>query len=316
MPLFRKLALFLITGFILLNLLAYHHARSFFFYSDGSERTPAPEDLSWREKASVLLMGIKVPKPQAFASPVDYGLPFEEIAVPGRDGLALAGWRLPHNPPADALVILFHGYNSEKSGILPEASIFHELGLEVVMVDFPGHGGSPGNRTTLGISEAEDVASALLWARERWPERKILLYGHSMGGAAVMRAMAMYGAKPDGAIIESVFDTLLDAIRFRFQLMSLPPFPAAEILLFWGGQQLGFDGFAHDIVAYAGSVDVPVLMLHGARDNRASVAGAQRVFDALRGEKEFEVIASAGHVNPCVFEPDVWRGSVERYLEK
>jgi alpha-beta hydrolase superfamily lysophospholipase len=314
MLLVRKLALVLVAGFSLLNLAAYHHARAFFFYTNGEERTPAPEALSWGEKAKVLLTGIKVPKPRAYALPGDVGLPFEEIVIPGRDGVELAGWWLPHNPAAEAMVLLFHGYNSEKSGLLPEALIFHALGLEVVMVDFPGHGDSPGRQTTLGVREAEDVTTALDWARARWPERSIYLYGHSMGGAAVMRAMALHGAKPDGAIVESVFDTLLDAIRFRFRLMSLPSFPAAELLLFWGGRQLGVDGFAHDIVAYADEVETPVLMIHGARDNRASIAGAERVFEALRVEKKFLVIESAGHVNPCVVEPGPWRDAVSDFI--
>jgi uncharacterized protein len=165
------------------------------------------------------------------------------------------------------------------------------------------------------VREAEDVTAALDWARARWPERRIYVYGHSMGGAAVMRAMALNGARPDGAIVESVFDTLLEAIRFRFRLMSLPSFPAAEVLLFWGGRQLGVDGFAHDIVAYAEAVEAPVLMIHGAQDNRASVAGAERVFEALRDEKAFVVIASAGHVNPCVFEPDKWRQAVGGFVD-
>ncbi len=316
-PLKRWLIRFGVAGvalFLLLNVLAYRHARSFFFYSSGPDRTPAPELLSWRQKAIIALQGIKVPKPSAHATPSDVGLNYEEIALPGRQQFTLAGWRIPRMP-ATSVTLLFHGYNSEKSGLLPEAKQFHELGHEVVMIDFPGHGDSAGNQTTLGFREAEDVAATLAWARAQWPDRKIFLYGHSMGGAAVMRAMAELSARPDAAIVESVFDTLLEAIRFRFRLLSVPSFPAAEILLFWGGLQLGVDGYDHDVTRYAAEIDVPVLIVHGGRDHRASVAGARSVYEQLRSDrKEFVVINDAGHVNPCVTDPQDWSDRVGNFL--
>lgn len=309
----KRLLLFVLAGFIALNFLAYHHARSFFVYSSGRDRTPSPENLSWPQKIHVLLTGIRVPKPKEHSSPADYGLPFEPIALPGRDGTALSAWRLP-GLAQSPLIILFHGYNSEKSGLLPEAVRFYRLGLEVLMVDFGGHGHSPGNETTLGIREADDVKAVFTRARAENPDRKIFLYGHSMGGAAVLRAMALYGVTPDGALVESVFDNLLNAVRFRFALLNAPSFPAAEILLFWANQQLGVDGFTHDLVAYARGIEVPVLVSHGTRDNRASVEGAQRVHGALPGEKSFLLIEGAGHVNPCLADEAAWMAAVSNFI--
>jgi len=301
------------AGFILLNVLAYHHARSFFVYTDGGEKTPSPENLGALDKVRVLFTGIRVPKPKAHSSPTDFGISFETLSIPGRENVMLSAWRLPGGPQAP-LVIVHHGYNSEKSGLLPEASRFHTMGGEVIMVDFAGHGDSPGNEVSLGIREAADVAAVFAWARAHYPNRPIIVYGHSMGGAAILRAMATLGIRPDAAVVESIFDTLLNAIRFRFELLGVPSFPAAEILLFWGNQQLDVDGFRHDLVMYAGAIDVPVLVSHGTRDNRASVAGARKVHDALRGNKQMLVIEGAGHVNPCLTGGENWNQSVSNFV--
>lgn len=310
----HRLALVVALGVVAVNVLAYHHASSFFFYRDGGERTPSPESLSWARKLGVLITGIRVPKPVAHSDPSDFGLTFSDISVPGREGMALAGW-LIDRPDADTVVVLFHGYSSERSGLLPEARVFAELGCRVVMVDFPGSGGSPGNRTTLGIDEARDVATVFDWIATVYPDRRIVLYGHSMGGAAIMRSMALLDVRPDAAVVESVFDSLLEAIRQRFRLMSVPPFPLAEILLFWAGYQLDADGFGHDVVAYAGQVTAPTLILHGAGDTRADWRRAQRVFEALAAErKAMKVIAGAGHVNPCLADPAAWREAVGAFL--
>jgi len=299
--------------FILLNILAYCHARSFFFYSDGGARTPAPEKLTWSQKISVMAKGIHVPKPKAHSPPDAFGLTYTNVLVPGRDGMSLAGWLYPAVSPGKT-AILFHGYSSEKSGLLREAAMFSDLGYRVLLVDFPGSGESPGNIVSLGMWEAEDVAAVFNWVREKWPSDQVVLYGHSMGGAAVMRAMANLNIHPDAAVIESVFDNLLNAIRIRFHLLSAPSFPAAEILLFWGSVQLGANGFAHDVADYATRINVPVIIIHGKEDNRASLSGAEKVYEKLAGRKLFFPIDEAGHVSPIMSNPVLWRETVSGYL--
>ena len=309
----RRLLILFLVLFVLLNVLAYHHAGSFFYYTDGDIRTASPEQMSGGQKLRVLVTGIRVPKPTSHTTPAAWRLDFQSIDIPGRDGLTLSGWVIP-SEATETVTVLFHGYSSEKSGLLHEAAHFHDLGHTVVLVDFPGHGGSPGNRTTLGIDEARDVAAVYAWARTTWPERQIVLYGHSMGGAAVMRAIGTLGIEPDAAVVESVFDTLLNAIRFRFALLSAPSFPTAEILLFWGSVRLGVNGFGHDVVAYARASHVPVLVVHGEQDRRAHVEGARRIYDALPGRKGWVLIPGAGHVNPCLTDPQKWQREIDLFV--
>jgi len=310
----RYVGWFALFLFLSINLLAYRHAGSFFFYTDGGLRTPPPEEISRAQKIVMLFRGVRIPKPMAHTSPDSFGAPYEEVSVPGRDYMPLSAWRLLQ-PNADSVVLLFHGYSSEKSGLIPEARMFFEMGYEVVMVDFPGSGGSPGNVTSLGIHESEDVARVIEWARELWPQRRLVVYGHSMGGVAILRAMAVSGVQPDVAVVESIFDTLLQAIRFRFELLSVPSFPAAELLLFWGSVQLGANGFDHNTVRYAQSVRTPTMIIHGEDDRRAMVDGAERVYEALAGPRQLLLIKNAGHVNPCLADPEKWKTAVHTFIE-
>jgi uncharacterized protein len=36
--------------------------------------------------------------------------------------------------------------------------------------------------------------------------------------------------------------------------LHIPPFPLAELIIFWGGVQHGFNAFAHNPVTYAAQV--------------------------------------------------------------
>ncbi|HMO50763.1 MAG TPA: alpha/beta fold hydrolase [Kiritimatiellia bacterium] len=311
----KRLAILLAIGLVLVNFTAWRNARFFFHYADrDAEALPRPESLTWSQKIKLGLDGIRIPKPQEHDLPNAWGLPFEEIMLPGRDGLELAAWRIPAEDP-DTTVLLYHGYNSEKSGLLPEAKLFSGMGHQVILIDFPGAGDSPGNTVSLGIFEARDVVTTLDWARATYPDHRIILYGHSMGAAAVLRAMARHGATPDAAIIESVFDSLVNALRQRFRLVSLPPWPAADLLLFWGSVDLRTNGFDHRPVDFAAAVTIPTMVIHGREDDRALWKGAEVVYNRLAGKKDILLIDKAEHANICLMDPELWTERVQAFIQ-
>jgi pimeloyl-ACP methyl ester carboxylesterase len=137
-----------------------------------------------------------------------------------------------------------------------------------------------------------------------------------MGAAAILRAVYAHAIQPDAVILEAVFDTMLNTVRNRFRAMHVPSFPSAELLVFWGGWHWGFDGFKHNPLAYAPSVHCPVLLMHGARDTRVSVAAARRVFDAVEGVKEFVTFEQSGHESYLSTHAIQWRTAVARFIKR
>ena len=127
--------------------------------------------------------------------------------------------------------------------------------------------------------------------------------------------MKTQGVAPDAVILEAVFDTMLNTVRNRFASMGVPAFPSAQLLVFWGGRQWGFNGFAHNPVEYATALRCPALFMHGANDPRATVAEGRRVFAAVPGSKEFKEFASAGHEAYIAGHPDAWRTAVAQALK-
>jgi pimeloyl-ACP methyl ester carboxylesterase len=255
------------VGIAGVNAVAYMQARAMTHFSDAGVRTKRPEKLNWVEIATVLVRGVNVPRPENPATPAEMGLPFETHRFSTSHGPVLEAWYVPQREDRP-LVLIFHGYAASKAALLPVASAIHELGYSVLLVDFYGSGGSSGTDTSLGYFEAGDVAASVEYARHTWPRRKIVLYGFSMGGAAVLGAIAIQGVRPDAIVLEATFDSLLNTAKNRFRTMGLPATPLAELLLFWGGIQWGFDPFSHKPVDYARSVVCPSLILHGETDAR------------------------------------------------
>jgi len=276
------------------NLVVFLHARAFLRFGGPSVRTAAPEQIGALESAQVLLTGVSLPRPVNTRTPTQLGLGFETAVVRSADWTALEAWWIPGRGRTRGRALLFHGYGASKDQLLEVAAWFESQGMEVGLVDFRGAGGSDGDRTTLGWAEARDVEAMVDAARARGPE-PVIVYGFSMGAAAVAGAMGRLGVRPDGAIMEASYPTLRGTVRRRFELMGLPASPVSEALVFWGGVYAGFNGFALRPVDHVRATSVPVLLLHGEQDRRAPPEDGQALAAAAGAGTELVVLPRTGH---------------------
>lgn len=303
-----------------LNVVACLHARAMTTFTAGGARTPSPEDLGLGGWLDVVLTGVEIPRPTNDRTPADLGLGFTTLRFPNGLGDELEAWHLPADAEAEAsapefVVIAFHGYADSKEGLLGFGAALHAMGVDALLVDFYGSGGSTGTGTTIGQREAADVVAALTFARGRWPGARFVLLGQSMGGAAILRAVAVEGARPDGLVLDSVFDRMVSTVGSRFRTMGLPARPLADLLVFWGGWWTGTDAGAHDPVAYARAVPCPALVMHGERDARVTREEALAVQEAMNAPSRFTEYPGARHGGLLRSDPERWRRDIEALLE-
>jgi hypothetical protein len=141
----KRVGAALALGFAALNLVAYRQGHAFTHFVPSGHRT-RPQLLSLTGMAEVLVAGVEVPRPQNRRTPRDVGLGYERHVFAGGRGVPLEAWLVPR-ATARGTVILFHGHAASKDSQLGEARAFHEMGLNVFLVDFYGSGGSAGNET-------------------------------------------------------------------------------------------------------------------------------------------------------------------------
>lgn len=295
-PWFWRLGAVAVAMFLALNIAAYCHAwRMTHFVTAGTKTRPVAA-MSAVEKLVVLGSGVTVPK---YVNSSTLKLPSRMVSLTTRDGVRLEAQEVPA-ANARGTVILFHGYGTGKSVLHGETEAWHALGYRCLLVDFRGSGGSDGMVTTLGWREALDVQAAADWVGE-----PAILYGQSMGAAAVLRAVAVESVRPAGIVLEAPFDRLVRTIGHRYELMRLPSWPLAQVLTFWGGRQHRFNAFDLNPVEYARAVRCPALVLLGANDPWVKVTEARAVADAMNGHGTLHVFASVGH---CAY---VWERPME-----
>ncbi|MEM8779958.1 MAG: alpha/beta fold hydrolase [Cyanobacteria bacterium P01_G01_bin.49] len=261
--------------------------------------------------------GLGMPRPTSSQLPTDIGLEYVTQRIPVSQNEWLETWFIPtRTSRSSGTVLLFPGNAGSKAKqLLAPTQVFHGLGYDTLLIDFRGVGGSSGNTTTLGVREAKDVALAVSYAQRSNLKRPFVLYGVSMGSTAIVRAIAQENVDPDAVILELPFARLLDAVRSRLKAISFPRFPIAELVVFWGSIQHGFNGFAHNPVTYANQVKCPTLLLHGKLDKWTTMAEINQIFQNLQGFKELVIFPNTGHSLLVTVDKDYWKRSVDQFLK-
>jgi alpha-beta hydrolase superfamily lysophospholipase len=308
------IAITILVCFALLNVSAYMHAYRMSHFVSGGTPTPKPESLSLFQKIKILITGVTVPKPQGEEKPSDRNMEYSNISLVTEDKIRLDCWHIPAEK-SRGMIVMFHGYASCKAYLLAETELFNKAGWEVLLVDFRGSGDSDGSTTTLGTSEAEEIATALNWAKQKAGQKPVILFGTSMGAVAIMNAIHRKTANPDAVILECPFDRMLNTVKNRFDVMGVPSFPSAHLLVFWGGVQHGFNGFKHNAVDYAESITCPVLLLHGSDDPRVTKSEIKNIKQNIKTNCTFHIFEETSHESYCQAMPEEYRTVTSQWLE-
>ena len=220
---------------------------------------------------------IYFPSREIEATPGDVGLEFEDVRFQASDGVALHGWFVAGR--GDATLVWFHGNGGNighRVGNIRE--LVERLQISIFIFDYRGYGRSEGSTYEEGTYL--DAESAITYVRSRGdvdPE-KTIYFGRSLGCAVAAEMAIKY--PPRALICESGFTSV------RAMTKSVYPFlPGLQLLV----------TTKYDTLSKIAWVDVPVMVLHGDRDEIVPFSMSRELFDAAKGPKRFYTIEGAGH---------------------
>jgi fermentation-respiration switch protein FrsA (DUF1100 family) len=173
------------------------------------------------------------------------------------------------------LIIFTHGNAELAADWVP---VFEEVagwGVSVLLVEYPGYGGSPGTPTEASIKRVVHAAYDWAAADPRVDRGKIVAYGRSLGGGAAARLAA--DSPVAALILESTFTSVAD---FAGRLLA-PGFMVRD----------PFDSRAA-LESYRG----PLLVIHGTRDTIVPIAHGRELASIVPGSRLHEI--PCGH-NDC-----------------
>jgi hypothetical protein len=117
-----------------------------------------------------------------------------------------------------------------------------------------------------------------------------VLFGESLGSAVATRLATEVASR--ALVLESPFTSVPDMARAVYPFLPLWPFVRTR----------------YDTLSKIGALRVPLLILHGERDEVVPFAQGRRVFEAAPEPKRFYAIPGAGHNDTYLVGGDAyWR---------
>lgn len=226
----------------------------------------------------------------------------ERIRFENRRGQTLAALLDRPQGPVRAHVLFAHCFTCSKDLLAARAvaGALVDAGYAVLRFDFTGLGQSQGDfKDTSFSTNVDDLidAAEFLEARGGAPR---LLVGHSLGGAAVLRAapkipsvraVATIAAPSDPAHVSHLFGEVTEALAERGEVevkLAGRPFTIRQDFL--------DDLRAHPMPEVIGQLGRALLVMHAPRDQTVGIEHASTIFTAAKHPKSFVSLDGADHL--------------------
>jgi len=242
---------------------------------------------------------IYAPERRLEITPRHEGLPFEDARFAAADGPLLHGWWIPA-PGARVTLLWCHGNAGNISHRVDNASKLHRrLGVNVLLFDYRGYGQSAGGFGDLSEEATyRDAEGALAFLRSR-PElsrTRLVYFGRSLGAAVAVELARR--EPPAGLILESPFTSIREMANHL-----LPFLPIG-----------GLVGTRYDSLGKIPGIRVPLLLLHGDRDDVVPFEQGRRLFEAANPPKTFYAIRGARHNDTYLVGGEAYFRAWEEFL--
>ena len=251
-------------------------------------------------------------------------MPTERLTFQGHSGHTLAArLDLPDGPHL-ATALLAHCFTCSKD--IPAArrisARLAAMGIAVLRFDFTGLGHSKGEFSNTNFTTNVQNITAACAALDDRGMSPTLLIGHSLGGAAVLKAA------PDMANIKAVvtigapFDPAHVTHNFADALPEIMTNGVAQVSLggrpFKIGQQFIDDISKGELFPAISNLKAALLVLHSPTDDTVGIDNASEIFLAARHPKSFVTLDKADHLiskaADAEYAADVITSWSKRYL--
>jgi abhydrolase domain-containing protein 17 len=174
-------------------------------------------------------------------------------------------------PNAQYTILYSHGNAEALGDVYPHLQRLKNLGFNVVAYDYRGYGaslGTPSEANTYG-----DITAAYRYTRDtlKVPADRIIVFGRSVGGGP---STYLASTQPiAGLILESAFISAFRVV-LPFRLLPFDKYPNADRLA---------------------KITVPLLVIHGDRDQVIPFQHGQTLFQVAPGPKQLLTVPNADH---------------------
>lgn len=219
-----------------------------------------------------------------------------DLGTNGRS-FALSAWWYPPKDDTKPVILFYHGMGNSIRIRPPKAQPYRDQGYGVLLAEYRGYGGNPGQPTEEGLYQDARAYANWLINTKNVPLKQIVLYGESLGTGIAIH-MALEYPQAFALILEVPYFSILEMTRFR-----APFIPFVE--------KVAKDHYRSDLKI--GQVKMPVYFGLGERDFIVPSRFGKKLFEAANEPKQLRVYLKAGHMG--IYQKGFGRDAIE-FLDK
>jgi len=220
----------------------------------------------------------------------------EAVSFVTADGLRLGAWFVGGSGPSlRPTVIVFSGNAGHRGYRAPLAAALQRHGLNVLLTDYRGYGGNPGEPIEEGLAADARAARAFVRSRSDVDQARVVYFGESLGAAVALRLAVE--DPPSALVLRSPFASMTLIGQYHY-----PMLPVGLLLR---------DRFPS--IDRALQLRSPVLIIAGTRDSIIPIDHTRRLYDAIVAPKRFVELA-ADHNDAALLDGDEMVEAIVRFV--
>lgn len=242
----------------------------------------------------------------------------EELEIVSEDGLKLCAVWVPAENPKGT-ILLAHGYRSSKLVDFSLAfSMYHAMGMNILLPDQRAHGKSEGKYITFGVKESRDMKKWVSFHNEKFGKYPLVLSGLSMGASTMLYlADADLPENVKGIIADCGFTSPWEIIKSVFHgVIHLPAAPTLWAADLFARLFAGFSLLQKDTRKILQNSKLPVLLVHGKDDGFVPCEMTEQVYVVCKEPKELLLVDGADHGVSFLVAKDRYIQTVTAFLRK
>ncbi len=257
-------------------------------------------------------------------TPDRLGMKYEVVHIPSGSGAEqgeLYAWWIPADQPGAPVFLYLHGNdkNISQTHDVANAKRLHDMGFSLLMIDYRGYGkstgGEPSESKVYEDAEAgwdylvKRVATLPMADPPKIPNSPgsgntpshppVFIYGHSLGGAIAIE-LAIHHPEASGLVAESTFTSMKAMVRREYKYIPIN----------W----LLTERF--DSLQKVEKLKVPVLYIHGTRDQLIPYRMSERLYEKSPQPKYLKLIEGGDHGNSAVMGWVEYRDTFSSFVRK
>jgi len=208
-----------------------------------------------------------------------------DVTLATEDGLDLRALYVRAPVPQEpdgcrTTVLIAPGNAGNRSGRIPLAGALRDAGFGVLLLDYRGYGGNPGDPSEVGLAADARAAYTFLTGQAGLATGELIYLGESLGAAVVAGLATRH--PPAGLLLRSPFTELADVAQRQFPILPVrlllrDRFPVADLTV---------------------AIDVPTTVVYGTADSVVPPELSLTVAARSAGEVQVVPIEKAGHNDP------------------